>query len=510
MYTVGWWDSDIYRLLGGLPVKTVAYTFDKLYPHSGAAVIPQGTVLIEDGVIRWLGPAQQCGHPAQYLGGVALPGFIDSHVHLTATGLDCLSLNAGDYSRISDLLEVIHELDMEGRMVRVWGFDADNFQEQRYPTRAELNKACANNLLWINLIDCHGTLVNDNSLKAFGISRADPLLVGRDNQNARNFFLAQIDAEEREQAIRIAADMAISRGVTTVHALEGGSLFHNLDIEAVLALQSRLPLDTVVYPQVLDVDWVGGLGLKQIGGCLPLDGSSGVYTAAMTEAYYRRSDTGCLYYSREEIEALVCAAQERDMQVAMHACGDAAIDLFLDAVEAAQRVAPGGIAHRVEHFELPRYDQVQRCCQLGVILSMQPAFDWFWGGPHGDYAYTQGPKGWQNANPIGWAIDAGLLVAGGSDSGVTPLNPLLGIHAALNYHNSQQRVDMQTALAMFTENGAIAARLHDRGRLEPGLRGDIVVLDEDLRNQPWSQVKDIGIVATICKGQIVWEQHSSQ
>ena len=200
---------------------------------------------------------------------------------------------------------------------------------------------------------------------------------------------------------------------------------------------------------------------------------------------------------------MVRRAQERGMQVAMHACGDAAIDLFLAAVETGQKENPG-IRHRIEHFELPRYDQVERCKELGVILSMQPAFDWFWGGPEGDYAYTMGPEGWQNANPVGWAIKAGLLVAGGSDSGVTPLDPLLGIHAALNHRSPKQRVDLAQALAMFTENGAAAARLDDRGRLEVGLRGDIVVLREDLQDLPPDRVKDTGVIATINRGELVY------
>lgn len=484
-----------------------AYSFEKLYPRPGAPAIDKGTVVVQDGLIRWVGPLDQCSIPAQHLGGTALPGFIDSHVHLTATGLDLLALNAGEFSRIDDLLEAIWQLAraQEG-LVRVWGYDPDGYRERRIPTLAELDRACPDNLLWINMIDCHGTLVNSQSLKALGLPRSQSLLVGEDNQRARNFFLARISPQERERAILAAADLAISRGVTTLHAMEGGRLFHNEDVEAVMALRDRLPLDPVIYPQVLDVDWAYEMGLKQVGGCLPLDGSSGVYTAALTRPYYNRSDSGILYYSRQEIQGMILKAQEKGMQVAMHACGDAAIDLFLDAVEAAQRQDSAGIQHRVEHFELPRWDQVERSRQLGVILSMQPAFDWYWGGPQGDYAFTQGPEGWQNANPIGWVVDAGLLVAGGSDSNVTPLDPLLGIHAALNHHNPKQRVDLATAVTMFTENGATAARLADRGRLEVGLRADIVVLAQDLWDLPRGRIKDSEIVATIHRGQVVYRR----
>lgn len=488
-------------------MKTIAYTFDKLYPRANAPALEKGTVVVRDGIIQWLGSAEEYSLPAQSIAGIALPGFIDSHVHLTATGLDLLALNAGQFSRIPDLLEAIHEIDRkEEGLVRVWGYDPENFRGRRYPSLAELDKACPRNPLWINHIESHGTLVNSRSLSALGIQSNQSLLVGEENQRARHFFLAGISQEERKRAIAVAADLAVSKGVITLHAMEGGRLFHDKDVEALLSVRDCLPVDTLVYFQITDVERATALGLRQIGGCLPLDGSSGVYTAALTKPYYRRSDTGLIYYSREEIEDFVCQAHSRGMQVAIHACGDAAIDLFLDAVELAQSRCPGKTRHRVEHFELPRADQVDRCCQLDVILSMQPAFDWFWGGPHGDYARTLGPMGWQDANPVAWAIGAGLVVAGGSDSGVTPLDPLLGIHAALNHHNRQQRVSLDQAVAMFTENGALAGQLADRGRLEPGMRADIAVLAEDPWAVPQDRIKDIGLAATINQGRIVWQK----
>ncbi|NLO88634.1 MAG: amidohydrolase [Firmicutes bacterium] len=486
-------------------MKTRVFLFGKVYPRAAAPAIINAKVAVADGIIQWLGPAEQYPVPGEYAGPVALPGFIDSHVHLTATGLDLLAIDARRFSSLSDFLAALHEADREGEgLVRAWGFDPDNFRERRYPTLAELDRACPRNPLWSNHIESHGTLVNSRSLALLGISAGQPLLTGNDNQRARNFFLAAIGAQERERAILAAAELAASRGVTTLHAMEGGKLFHNKDIEAVLALQDRLPVDTVIYPQVLDVEWAWARGFTRIGGCLPLDGSSGVYTAALTRPYYQRSDSGLLYFSRAEIFNYVRQANARGMQVAMHACGDAAIDLFLDAVEADKDRQHPAVRHRIEHFELPRRDQVDRCRRLNVILSMQPAFDWFWGGPDGDYAATLGPRGWQNANPLGWAVAAGLLVAGGSDSDVTPLDPLLGIHAAINHHNPDQRISLEQAVAMFTENGALAAGLGDRGRLEPGLRADMAVLDRDPWEKSRERLKDIAVTATIRAGCVVW------
>lgn len=488
-------------------METKAYVFDRLYTCAGAEPLDNALMLVQGGLIQWVGPVSAAVDlPRVYIPGVAVSGFIDSHVHLTATGLDMLALDAQEFSAIPDLLAAIAQLDDRNGLVRVWGYEPDKFRERRYPTLEELDRACPRNLLWINHIESHGTLVNTPSLQALGLPSSQALLVGENNQRARNFFLGSISAQEREEAILAAAGLAVSRGVTTLHAMEGGRLFHNLDVEAVLAMQDRLPVDAVIYPQVIQVDWPVELGLRQIGGCLPLDGSSGVYTAALTQPYYRREDRGAIYYSREEIRDYVLNAHQHDLQVAMHACGDAAIDIFLDAVEYAQGRFPY-IPHRIEHFEIPRADQVERCVRLGVILSMQPAFDWHWGGPDGDYARTLGPTGWQNTNPVGWAVRAGLVVAGGSDSGVTPLDPLLGIRAAVSHHNPEQRVSLDQALAMFTENGALAARLEDRGRLEPGLRADIAVLDKDIYSLPEGNTQ---VMATIVRGNLAWQKKTAR
>lgn len=479
------------------------YSFDQLYRRVTQPPLPRGAVLVEDEDILWAGPAGELPGDITpiHLEGVALPGLVDSHVHLAATGLDLLALSARDFSNIPDLLEAINQLDksQEG-LVRVWGYDQDRFQERRYPTLQELDRACPKNLLWINHIESHGTLVNSNSLAAMGQYGEGSLLTGEDNSRARQFFLSMISPQERQEALEAAARLAIRKGVTCLHAMEGGRLFHNADLEALLAID--LPLDLVVYPQVLDVDWAAKRGFGQIGGCLPLDGSSGVYTAAVSQPYHGRNDCGILYFNREEIRSFAKRAAELDMQIALHACGDRAIDLALDAIAWA-REAGSSLAHRVEHFELPRREQADRARELGAVLSMQPAFDWFWGGPQGDYAYTLGPERWQTANPLAWAVEAGVVVAGGSDSGVTPLDPLLGIHAAVHHKSPSQRVTLTEALKMFTEYGALAGRQR-AGIIQPGFRANITVLAEDPFLHP--SLKDIAVAATIRGGQVVFKK----
>ncbi|MTI95097.1 MAG: amidohydrolase family protein [Firmicutes bacterium] len=478
------------------------WSFDFLYLRAGQEPIPGGAVVVEAGDVVWAGPASGAPVRCTHMGGVALPGFVDAHVHLTATGLELTALNAGEFDNIPDLLAAIGRQvpDVSG-VVRVWGFDHDQYREGRYPTLAELDAACPDHLLWINHIESHGTLVNSKSLNTLGVVSNHALLVGVENGIARQFFMGRITQEQRRAGIWAAVELALARGVTSIHAMEGGRLFHNLDILAVQQLLPELPIDIVLYPQVTEVDYALSLGLKQIGGCLPLDGSSGVYTAALTSTYHQSDEQGHLYFSREELLGFARAAQKAGLQMAMHACGDAAIDLALDVIEIAAREYPAPLRHRIEHFEIPRRDQARRCRDLNVILSMQPAFDWFWGGPDGDYARTLGPERWQDVNPLGWAVAEGLPVAGGSDSGVTPLNPLLGIQAAVSHHNPVQRVDVARALAMFTEDAALAGGAK-AGRLVPGQRANITVLSADPHTEPVNSIRYIPVLATFVGGEL--------
>ncbi len=111
---------------------------------------------------------------------------------------------------------------------------------------------------------------------------------------------------------------------------------------------------------------------------------------------------------------------------------------------------------------------------------MQPAFDALWGGPDGGYAARLGPERALRTNPVGQMISSGLTVAGSSDSYITPLDPLLGIRAAMEHHSPDQRVDFDTAVRLFSEQGAALAHQEGtRGRIAPGCQADFSVVQGD-------------------------------
>jgi predicted amidohydrolase YtcJ len=308
------------------------------------------------------------------------------------------------------------------------------------------------------------------------------------------------------EMIPLAIQKAHSVGITTLHALEGGSTGDDAAAEAFLARLNSLPLRIVFFYQTTDVQKVVELGLPRIGGCILLDGDIGPHTAALSQPYADAPECrGTLYYSQEQIDAFVLQAHEQGLQVTMHAVGDAAVQQALDAYKRALSAYPrDDHRHRIEHCEVIREDQIELARQLGVALAIQPPFNHYW--PHTEYYSTLGQERAWKADPVRTLVRAGLLIAGGSDSTVTPLGPLIGIHAAVNHTNPAERVSIQEALELYTVNAArIAFQESDRGSLHVGKLGDFVVLGEDPFEVDPGHIRDIPVEMTVIGGDIAYQ-----
>jgi hypothetical protein len=185
--------------------------------------------------------------------------------------------------------------------------------------------------------------------------------------------------------------------------------------------------------------------------------------------------------------------------------GDAAIEQALNAYEAALNAHPHtDHRHRIEHCDLIRKDQIQRARRLGLALAIQPPFNHYWS--HTEYIPTLGEERASRADPFRSMMDAGLLLAGGSDSTVKPLGPLIGVHAAVNHSNPTERLSVQEGLELYTINAAhIAFQEADRGSLEIGKLGDFAVLAEDPFEVDPGQIKDIPVEMTVIGGDVVYK-----
>jgi hypothetical protein len=164
----------------------------------------------------------------------------------------------------------------------------------------------------------------------------------------------------------------------------------------------------------------------------------------------------------------------------VHAIGDRAIEQCISTWERVLGGQPSRNRPFMEHFEIARGDQIERCAALGIYLSMQPQFDELWGGMGNMYDVRLGTDRMREMNALGRAQRAGAVLCGGDDSPVCDLNPLRGMHAAVHHHEPSERLTPFEALTMYTHNAAKFGHVeNETGALQPGLAADFVLLDRD-------------------------------
>ncbi|NIO71272.1 MAG: amidohydrolase family protein, partial [Anaerolineae bacterium] len=397
-----------------------------------------------------------------------------------------------------------------------YALDTEKFS----PIIKPLDTTAPDNPVYLIGVTGHTSVVNTRALEILALPDDMPglmrdaqgqpngLLSDQANSLAEDKFSGLFGAGEKAvETIPLAVEKAHSVGITTLHALEGGLTSRDRAVQEFLALMPTLSLRIVLYYQTMDVDKVVAMGLPRIGGCILLDGDVGPHTAALSKPYADDPECyGTLYHSQEEIDAFVLKAHKAGLQVAMHAVGDAAVEQALNAYEAALAAYPrDDHRHRIEHCEVIREDQIQRAQRLGVALAIQPPFNHYW--PHTEYYPLLGEERAWKADPVRTLMRPGLLVAGGSDSTVTPLGPLIGVHAAVNHSNPAERVSVEEGLQLYTINAArIAFQEADRGSLEVGKLGDLVVLADDPRTVAPAAIADIPVEMTVVGGEIVYSR----
>lgn len=445
-----------------------------------------------------VGEPPQADRVVDLPGTTIVPGFIDSHVHLTGTGVHHRAPEVADAASSDELLHTLRAVaaGQEGPLL-VHGFDESKWHDRTPPTISQLDAACERPLAVVR-VDGHVTLVNHRALDESGVSGSAGLELDEDghptgrvtqeaNARLKRWFNTHLSEHDVEQLQLAAASLAVSHGVTCIHEM---SMIHERgvrDLEILLAHRARLPLDVVTYVATTDIPQVMDLGLPRIGGDLPVDGSIGARTASLTSAYADGPGTGAPYFSDDELAEFFHGGHLAGLQVGVHAIGDAAIEQVVrtwervyTSLDSRERRHFRARRHRVEHFEMTSADVLERAAMLGLAISVQPTFDAEWGSP-GDL-YEQG-LGWDRAaamNPFRGLLERGIELGAGSDSPITTIDPLVGIGAFGSHHDPAQRLTREEAIRVFTLGSARLAHQEDKkGSLEPGKHADLAAYDVD-------------------------------
>jgi predicted amidohydrolase YtcJ len=425
-------------------------------------------------------------------GATVLPAFADCHVHLTDTGY---FLGARDFAGVrsyDEFTAAIARLPNEIGFVLGGQYDESSWRDGATADARPLERFHPGARAMLARIDGHSCLVNARTLdwlalplETPGIERNDAgeptgKLFTEANWRAQAAFMAQIPLATRRAAERRAVDLALSRGALHLHAQLVGFERdeYATEVDALRALPAK------VYPKICEPDaaLAQQLGLPYVGGDVFLDGSIGSRTAALFEPYADGDSTGALRFTDDELLAYYAQAEALGIAAGVHAIGDAAIEQSVRVWERvlAGKPSPRGCRHFIEHFELATPEQIEACARMNIYLSMQPQFDLLWAGDGGMYDARLGRRRKRSMNALARIEAAGATLCGGDDSPVCDLNPLAGMQACVDHHETSERLSRDRALAMYTVNPARLGYAENRtGNLRPGLAADLAILDRD-------------------------------
>ncbi|MCK1818182.1 amidohydrolase [Streptomyces sp. XM83C] len=467
-------------------------------------------MVVERGQVAWVGSegaadafAAGVDEVIDLDGALVTPAFTDAHVHTTGTGLALTGLDLSDAPTLEAALDAVRAFAASrphDRILLGHGWDASRWPGGRPPTRAELDEATGGRPLYLSRIDVHSAVVTTALLDLVpGIGPVDGPLTADAHHAARAAAFAAVSPQQRTEAQRAALARAASLGIGTIHECGGPEISSEDDFTGLLALAAEEPGPRVVgYWAEQNVERARELGAAGAAGDLFADGALGSHTACLHEPYADAAHTGTAYLDTHAVAAHVVACTEAGIQAGFHAIGDAAVTAVIDGVRAAaEKIGLARVRaarHRVEHAEMVTPETIAAFAELGLTASVQPAFDALWGGEDGMYAQRLGAERARTLNPFAALLRAGVPLAFGSDSPVTPLDPWGTVRAAAFHRTPEHRISVRAAFTAHTRGGWRAAGRDDAGVLVPGApadyavwrTGELVVQAPDDRVARWS------------------------
>ena len=489
-------------------------------------------------------------------GRTVLPGLIDSHVHPIKAAL---AEADGEIPVLRSFEAVRRHIEVQpaGKgLIFVPKVYSTRLRERRYPNRWEIDEYASDRPVMLD--NGYAAVLNSAALELAGVSADTPdpangklvrndageptgLIVG-----ARQLVAPLLEARTYSDAEMVAALAAMQSaysmaGLTSVidrsQTAAGFRAYQDLWHQGKLQVRTSVtrvvnaerPVEQVLR-EIEGIAAVTGHGdeMFRVGSLkVVLDGGILLGTAFMRAPYGQNTQVygfedseyrGELRIRPRDLERIVTLAARLDWQMTAHTTGGGSTDALLDAYEAVNRKVP--ITDRrftLTHANFLSGDAIRRAAALGVVADMQPAWYHF-DGPA--LAGVLGPDRMGTLQPYRSIIDAGVVVAGGSDhmikfdarESVNPFDPFLGMWIAVtrmttdgSVHNPEQRITRQEALRMWTLNAAYLAFEEDvKGSLEPGKYADFVIVDRDILTCAEDELRETRVLATVLGGREVY------
>ncbi|HEX8628689.1 MAG TPA: amidohydrolase family protein, partial [Catenuloplanes sp.] len=437
--------------------EAVLYRGGRFY----SAADPRATaMLVVGGRIGWLGAdvdAPAADVVVDLDGALVTPAFVDAHVHATGTGLALSGLSLSGVVSAGAVLDAVARfaagLPVDAAVLG-HGWDESVWADQRLPSVAELDRAAGGRRVYLSQASMHAALCSAALLAAApqvgSVAGFDgSALVRRDAHHVvRSVALGSLSAAQRVAAQRVMLAHAAGAGVAAVHECGGPQIAGEADFTGLLGLSGNgLPEVYGYWGELLGAAKARQLGAVGAGGDLFADGALGARTAHLAAPYVDGDGSGFGYLSDAQVRDHVLDCVAHGVQAGFHAIGDAAIATVLAGY--AQAAATVGVErlraarHRVEHAEILDKRLIAGFVEFGLVASMQPAFDRLWGGAGRMYASRLGVARALAANPFAGLHGVGVMLAFGSDTPVTPVDPWGAVRAAVSHFNPAQRLGVR-------------------------------------------------------------------
>jgi predicted amidohydrolase YtcJ len=484
-------------------------------------------------------------------GRMVLPGFQDGHVHPIDSGVDLGDCTLNDLktpAAIADSLGKCGHTHPEWAWVRGGGWQLPVFKDAN-PSKSLLDQAVPDRPALIYAADGHSAWANSKALALAKVTRDTPDpphgRIERDPKTHQPSGTLREDAvtlvskimPERSRAelaagLERAEKLANSFGITTVMSATtdepelktytDADRKGTLSLRVIAAIHLDDPLPDSLLPKIRELRAKYATPhVRPSVVKLFADGVIEARTAALLTPYLGlHGNAGKPIYEPERLKKLAAELDREGFQIHVHAIGDWAIRMTLDAFAYARaRNGAHDARHTITHLELIDSADIPRFRALGVIANFQA----FWA--NGDEYLTRltepalGPKRSRWLYPIASVVRSGAVVSGGSDWSVSSLNPLDAIEVGITHQqpdnagqrpwNSAERVDLETMIAMYTINAAYQNHLERvTGTIEVGKLADLIVLDRNLFDSPPGAIHNVRVLRTLLEGKTVFERMS--
>jgi len=473
-------------------------------------------------------------------GKLVIPGFNDSHVHFLEGGFQLSAVDLRDAKSPEEFVRRIKDFAAKlpkGRWILGGKWDHENWTPNNLPTRQMIDSVTPDNPVFIDRLDGHMALANSLALKLASVTKdtkdvegglivrdagGNPTGVLKDAAMSYvNKVIPESSFEQKLEAAQAATDYAASLGVTSVQDMSAGK---DVGVYQELARQGKLKTRVYAVSPLPDWERLGKTGVRaafgdemlRIGGLKGYsDGSLGSTTAWFFEPYL--DDPKSTGLPADEIPKMyenVSNADKAGLQIMIHAIGDKANDAVISAFErVARENGSRDRRFRVEHAQHLRIEDIKRFGAAKIVASMQP----FHLIDDGRWAYKRlDEKRLKGTYAFRTFLDSGASLAFGTDWAVAPLNPILGIYAAVTRRTlddknpngwlPEQKISVEETVRAYTSGSAYAEfQENSKGTITVGKLADFVILSDDIFTLNPNDIRQTKVLTTVMDGKIIYE-----